>query len=63
MCYVTLTERHASGITILTWVSSANVKAKLEILLGIGWIKNSEKCAVLGCRALLFGGKYGAMVV
>ena len=37
--YATLTERHASGITILTWVSSANVKAKLEILLGIGWIK------------------------
>ena len=33
--YVTLTARHALGITILTWVASADVKAKLEILLGV----------------------------
>ena len=49
--YVNFDGAPALGITILTWVSSANVKAKLEILLGIGWIKEfRKKCVVLGCR-------------
>ena len=46
-----MTARHALGFTILTWVSSADVKAKLEILLGVCFDHQfRKKCLVLGSR-------------